>query len=206
MEKRNLTGKHKSDATLEDNIKTLFELYHALEERSSALCAMIQQYHYWNPTEREVSLFNKAVTTNKTLTPAERAELDIIRMKFKRCNGIPQDKQNEVTEQDYFSFDKLEQVIRRSFLCAGVENVPEGIIKDTAKEVLEYIFSEEKEVEKKNSPRKLPQLAKVKATGKIVRICNGQLSSDCRTWIQYASDNVDGFRVYNPEDLEFLKY
>lgn len=206
MEKRNLTGKHKSDTTLEENIKTLFELYHALEERSSALCAMIQQYHYWNPTEREVSLFNKAVTTNKTLTPAERAELDIIRMKFKRCNGIPQDKQKEVTESDYSWLSEIERAIHRGFLCAGVKTVSLDIIKDTAKEVLECIFSEEEEVEKENSPRKLPQLARVKATGKIVRICNGQLSSDCRTWIKYVSDNVDGFRVYNPEDLEFLKY
>ena len=95
MEEEKLTEKHKNDATLEENIKTLFELYHALEERSSALCTMIQQYHYWTPTEREVSLFNKAITINKTLTPAERAELDIIRMKFKRCNEIPQNKQYE---------------------------------------------------------------------------------------------------------------
>lgn len=41
----------------------------------------------WNPNNEDVTLFNKAVTTNPNLTPSERAKLDIIRMKFKRCNG-----------------------------------------------------------------------------------------------------------------------
>ena len=40
----------------------------------------------WNPTNDDVDLLNKAVTTNTTLTPSERAKLDIIRMKFKHCN------------------------------------------------------------------------------------------------------------------------
>lgn len=41
----------------------------------------------WNPTNEDVDLFNKAVITNTTLTPSERAKLDIIRMKFKHCGG-----------------------------------------------------------------------------------------------------------------------
>ena len=41
----------------------------------------------WNPNNEDVILFNKAVTTNPNLTPSERAKLDIIRMKFKHCNG-----------------------------------------------------------------------------------------------------------------------
>ena len=47
-----------------------------------------EQKHYWKPTETDVALFNKAVTTNKTLTPAERAQLDIIRSKFGCCRAV----------------------------------------------------------------------------------------------------------------------
>jgi len=57
-----------------------------------------EQKHYWKPTETDVALFNKAVTTNKALTPAERALLDIIRSKFSccratNCGGIVQKEQ-----------------------------------------------------------------------------------------------------------------
>ena len=43
---------------------------------------------YWKPTETDIALFNKAVTTNKALTPAERAQLDIIRSKFGCCRAV----------------------------------------------------------------------------------------------------------------------
>lgn len=60
-----------------------------------------ERKHYWKPTETDVALFNKAVTTNKTLTPTERAQLDIIRSKFgccraTTCNGIVQKEQKPV--------------------------------------------------------------------------------------------------------------
>ena len=42
-----------------------------------------QKTTYWNPTEEDVKLFNKAVITNTRLTPQEKAKLDIIRTKFK---------------------------------------------------------------------------------------------------------------------------
>jgi hypothetical protein len=47
-----------------------------------------EQKHYWKPTETDVALFNKAVTTNKALTPTERAQLDIIRSKFGCCRAV----------------------------------------------------------------------------------------------------------------------
>ena len=47
-----------------------------------------EQKHYWKPTETDVALFNKAVTTNKALTPTERTQLDIIRSKFGYCRAI----------------------------------------------------------------------------------------------------------------------
>lgn len=48
----------------------------------------VEQKHYWKPTETDVALFNKAVTTNKALTPTERAQLDIIRSKFGHCRAV----------------------------------------------------------------------------------------------------------------------
>lgn len=67
-------------------------------ENGSMVCEM---KHYWKPTETDVALFNKAVTTNKALTPSERAQLDIIRSKFGccraiNCNGIVQEEQKSV--------------------------------------------------------------------------------------------------------------
>lgn len=58
-----------------------------------------EQKHCWKPTETDVALFNKAVTTNKTLTPTERAQLDIVRSKFGCCNGIVQKEQKPVMIQ-----------------------------------------------------------------------------------------------------------
>lgn len=70
-----------------------------------------EQKHCWKPTETDVALFNKAVTTNKALTPTERAQLDIIRSKFGCCrasnrSGIVQkwQKPAEWNEED---FEKL---------------------------------------------------------------------------------------------------
>lgn len=62
-----------------------------------------ERKHYWKPTETDVALFNKAVTTNKTLTPTERGQLDIIRSKFgccraSNCSGIVQKEQKPILE------------------------------------------------------------------------------------------------------------
>ena len=69
-----------------------------------------EQKHYWKPTETDVVLFNKAVTTNKALTPAERAQLDIIRSKFGcccavNCSGIVQKEQKPTQEK--LSYEEL---------------------------------------------------------------------------------------------------
>ena len=81
-----------------------------------------EQKHYWKPTETDVALFNKAVTTNKALTPAERAQLDIIRSKFSccravNCNGIvqkeqkPEEKPINWTELTWKDINELEGII-----------------------------------------------------------------------------------------------
>lgn len=79
------------------NAKYIEDVAHAFEDgRKKGIEE--EQKHYWKPTETDVALFNKAVTTNKALTPAERAQLDIIRSKFGccraiNCNGIVQKEQ-----------------------------------------------------------------------------------------------------------------
>ena len=47
-----------------------------------------------------------------------------------------------------------------------------------------------------------PFKAKLKSTGIVVTIYNGQLSRDGKEWIKYQSDKEDGCNVYEPEDLE----
>ena len=78
-----------------------------------------EQKYYWKPTETDVALFNKAVTTNKTLTPTERAQLDIIRSKFGycravNCSGIVQKEQKPTwSEED----EKMRSRILDIFAC-----------------------------------------------------------------------------------------
>ena len=47
-----------------------------------------------------------------------------------------QKEQKPAEKQDYSGLNELERAIHRGFLCAGVENVPVTIIKETAKECL----------------------------------------------------------------------
>lgn len=51
---------------------------------------------------------------------------------------------------------------------------------------------------------KFPFKARVKSSGAIITIHDGQLSMDCKEWIKYQSDAEDGYRVYKPEDLELV--
>ncbi len=64
---------------------------------------------YWKPTEEDIRLFNKAVTTNTSLSPQERAQLDIVRMKFKHCPYIKQ--KSEWSEDDKKTIDEICNVI-----------------------------------------------------------------------------------------------
>ena len=64
------------------------DLVDAIDVALSYLEKQEEQKRYWKPTETDVALFNKAVTTNKALTPTERAQLDIIRSKFGYCRAV----------------------------------------------------------------------------------------------------------------------
>lgn len=66
---------------------------------------------YWKPTEEDIRLFNKAVTTNTSLSPQERAKLDVVRMKFKHCPYIKQ--KSEWSEDDEKTLDCIINVLDR---------------------------------------------------------------------------------------------
>ena len=51
---------------------------------------------------------------------------------------------------------------------------------------------------------KFPFKAKVKSNGKIVTIRGGQLNKDCKEWVKYQSNVEDGYKVYEPKDLELV--
>ena len=75
-------------------------------------------------------------------TPAEENWFEI-QKKWEK-----EDAQKSVEKQDYSGLTDLERVIHRGFLCAGVENIPTIIIKQTAQECLEQMkpaWSEEDE-------------------------------------------------------------
>ena len=50
-----------------------------------------------------------------------------------------QKEQKPAEKQDYSGLNDLERAIHRGFLCAGVENVPVTIIKDTAAECMGFL-------------------------------------------------------------------
>ena len=83
-----------------DLVCTVGEYYlPKLEARNKMLDYLEKQKEQkpcWNPTEEDVALFNKAITTNASLSPQERAKLDIIRMKFKHRPVIEQKEQKPV--------------------------------------------------------------------------------------------------------------
>lgn len=56
--------------------------------------------------------------------------------------GIFFEEEKTDNVQDYSGLSDLERAIHRGFLCAGVENVPVAIIKETAKECLELAKKE----------------------------------------------------------------
>ena len=66
---------------------------------------------YWKPTEEDIRLFNKAVTTNTSLSPQERAQLDVVRMKFKHCPYIKQKSEWNENEEDKKTIDEICNVI-----------------------------------------------------------------------------------------------
>ena len=101
-------------------------------------CPIYEQKYYWNPTEEDVALFNKAITTNNSLTPKDLAKLDIIRMKFKHHPCIEQ-KPEEWSEEELTEFEIAMLHIGESFFGkrAGLDPNDKNVVKEQAKLLLE---------------------------------------------------------------------
>lgn len=66
---------------------------------------------------------------------------------------LPIPEQKPVEKQDYSGLNDFERAIHRGFLCAGVENVPRTIIKETAQDCLAHLpaeWTEEDEAHRKS--------------------------------------------------------
>ena len=100
-----------------------------------------------------------------------------------------QKEQKPEEKQDYSGLNDLERAIHRGFLCAGVENVPVTIIKDTAAECMGFLaLIEPKPAEWSEEDKKMRNLAIEWAETKSGQ-CNfvGMDSTDFRkiaTWLK----------------------
>ena len=98
LKKQGDTEGYKLEKSIEDWLRNVVEPLILKEQRP-----------FWNPSNEDVVLFNNAITTNTNLTPSERAKLDIIRMKFKHCNG------NIIKPVECINIEKLAEYIKAEF-------------------------------------------------------------------------------------------
>jgi len=102
--------------------------------------------------------------------------------------------------------DELPKVASRTYTAEDIEELKE--LKKKIDASMEQKLADEAkdffDSAKSYGDRELPQLAKVKATGKIVNIINGTLSTEENRWIAYSSDKEDGYKIYRPDQLFFL--
>ena len=139
----------------------------SLDDKENAWLDWLEEHkHFWNPTEEDVTLFDKAVTTNTSLTPQDRAKLDIIRMKFKHRPNIEQKEQKPInwTELNWEDINKLEVFIN------NVHNeYPNGIgQKSFGEEVLEK-FREYKGDEDLDEKEQKPAQFKGESLAEIIK-------------------------------------
>ena len=113
-----------------DGEKTTYCGYPATEENPYDF-AISQQEKKKEPhyTKRN-ALFDKCV---------ENCDPKVMKRVSDEIDEMLEKEQKPVDKQDYSGLNDLEKVIHRGFLAAGVENVPVGIIKETAQECLTNI-------------------------------------------------------------------
>jgi len=79
-----------------------------------------------------------------------------------------QKEQKPSEKQDYSGLTDFERAIHRGFLCAGVENVPVTIIKETAQDCLAHIKPAEWSEEDERKLEKLSFLLTLSEVGEII--------------------------------------
>ena len=108
-----LNADHITRKELEDWLEKQKEPENTSASTMAPSCWQKEQKPCWNPTEEDVALFNKAITTNASLSPQERAKLDILRMKFKHRPVIEQKEQKPIkwTDLTWKDIVELEGII-----------------------------------------------------------------------------------------------
>ena len=85
--------------------------------------------------ESEYERIRKILIEVVNITPASIA----VRNKRELLDWLEKQKERNTAEkQDYSGLNDPERAILRGFLCAGVENVPVGIVKETAKDCIAH--------------------------------------------------------------------
>lgn len=92
--------------------------------------------------------------------------------------GLEKQKEQKLVEkQDYSGLNDLERAIHRGFLCAGVENVPVTIIKETAKECLAQMKSAEWSEKDEYRIRQIERIAQQAG-------CTQKLQEEIHDWLK----------------------
>ena len=106
-----------------------------------------------------------------------------------------------------------DEKIRKEMIFYFQEEIHLCSIQEHADKMKEFVAYLEKQKEQnpicnlnnlKSSSISFPFKAKIKSSGAIVRIYGGQLNQDGKEWIKYQSDAEDGYKVYEPDNLELV--
>lgn len=89
-------------------------------------------------------------------------------------------EQKPAEKQDYSGLSDLERAIHRGLLCAGVENVPVEIIKETARDCLAQMKPAEWSEEDENALKYLHELI---GFGYSEKFMDAQTAADMREWV-----------------------
>ena len=99
---------------------------------------------------------------------------------FKAGDNDPDAIEKNVEKPDYSGLTDFERAIHRGFLCAGVENVPVDIIKETAQDCMAHIEPAEWGEEDENALEYIHELI---SFGYSKNYMDAQTTCDMREWV-----------------------
>ena len=148
---------------------------------------------YKEKYEQAMFRMNKWAEGSEITDPKEVAEFVFPELK---------ESEDEKTRKSLISY--LHGLSEFAYKCADEVQYRKGY-EDAKREFLKQ--DEQKPICKLDNSYtcvKFPFKAKVKSTGTIVTIYDGQLGPDGKKWITYQSDLKDGYKVYEPDNLELV--
>ena len=111
-----------------------------------------------------------------------------------------QGEQKPVNKQDYSGLDGFERAIHRGFLCAGVENVPVTIIKETAQDCLSHIAQKPAEW----SEDDIHNIQDIDAVLFYDRLLLKDKCIKLRSWLENLKNRVKPKQEWSEKDGEML--